>query len=87
MLASTRILASQGLAHHGDGNEKASNYIQLLKLWGQDDCRLHDWWLKKVNKYTSPFVQNEMVKTMALDVRRPSVLEKPKSQGNYTVFP
>ena len=63
----------QGLAFHGDCDEKDLNYIQLLKLQGQDDSRIHDWLLKKVNKYTAPSVQNEMIKTMALEVRRHSV--------------
>jgi hypothetical protein len=50
--------------------ELDSNYIQLLKLRGQDDSRIQDWLLKKINKYTASSMQNEMVKTMALEVRK-----------------
>ena len=73
VLSNTRFLVRQGLAFRGEGDEKDSNYTQLSKLWGQDDSRIHDWLLKKVNKYTSPSVQNEMIKTMALEVRTHSV--------------
>jgi hypothetical protein len=70
VLSSTQFLARQGLAFRGDGDEQDSNYIQLLKLRGQDDSRIQDWLLKKINKYTAPSMQNEMVKTMALEVRK-----------------
>lgn len=72
ILSNIRFLARQGLALRGDGKEEDSNFVQLLKLRGQDH-RIQDWMLQKVNKYTSPSVQNEMIKTMALEVRRHSV--------------
>ena len=68
VLSSTQFLARQGLAFRGDGED--SNYIQLLKLRGQDGSRIQDWLLKKINQYTAPSMQNEMVKTMALEVRK-----------------
>ena len=59
ILASIRFLARQGLALRGDDTEDNSNFIQLLKLQGEDDPELSEWFIKKYNKYTSAEVQNE----------------------------
>lgn len=37
VIQSVRYLARQGLALHGDGDEKNSNLFQLLQLTGFDD--------------------------------------------------
>ena len=50
-----RYLARQGLALRGDGCEKDGNFMQLLKLKGEDDEALINWLQRKVNKYTSGF--------------------------------
>ena len=54
----------------GDGDECDSNYLQLLKLRGEDDTRIFDWLKQKTDKYTSPEMQNEMIRVMALQVLR-----------------
>ncbi len=49
------------------GDESNSNYMQLLKLCGEDDSGVFQWIKKKTDKYTSGDMQNEM-KVMALQV-------------------
>ena len=63
ILASIRYLARQGLALRGDGDECDCNFLQLLKLPG-DEIVL-DWLKKKCNKYTSHDIQNELLKLMS----------------------
>lgn len=70
ILSNIRFLGHQGLPLRGHGNESDSNFLQLLKLRGEDDPKLELWIKKKTNKYTSADVQNEILKTMALHVLR-----------------
>ena len=44
-----------------------SNYMQLLKLHG-DDAKVLDWIKWKTDKYTSADMQNEMIKVMAFQI-------------------
>ena len=70
LISSIKFLARQGLPIRGDGDESNSNYMQLLKLRGEDDARIFEWLKKKTDKYTSVDIQNEMLKTMALHIIR-----------------
>ena len=70
LLSNVRFLARQGLPLRGDGDECDSNYLQLLKLRGDDDSRVFDWLKQKMDKYTSPVMQNEMIRVMAHQVLR-----------------
>ena len=65
-----RFLARQGLPLRGHGDESDSNFMQLLLLRGEDDPRVVNWIQKKTDKYTSPEMQNEMLKVMALHILR-----------------
>ena len=65
VLQNIRYLARQGLPLRGDGDESGSNFMQLLRLRGIDA-----WLSKKTNKYTSPDIQNECLKLMALHILR-----------------
>ena len=64
------FLVRQGLPLHRDESE--SNYVQLLKLQGEDDSRAQDWLQRKTDKYTckSPEMQNERIQFMAFKVLR-----------------
>ena len=62
------FLAHQGLPLRGDGSEDNSNYIQLLNLRAIDDPRITEWLHKRSDKYTSPAIQNEILKIMALKI-------------------
>lgn len=59
----------QGLALRGDGDERDSNFFQLLKARGNNYIDFMQWLEKKI-KYTSHDIQNEIVKLMALYVLR-----------------
>lgn len=70
VLSCIRFLARQGLALIRDGDESDGNFLQLLKLQGQDDDMMLDWLQRKCSKYTSHEIQNELLKLMALRVLR-----------------
>ena len=46
--------------------ESESNFVPLMKLRGKDYSRIAGWLEKKTDKYTSPDIQNEIIKTMAV---------------------
>lgn len=68
IMSSIRYLARQGLALRGDGDEEDGNFLQLLKFKGDSDPDVLDWLQRKLNKYTSHEIQNEIIKTMAMHV-------------------
>ena len=70
LLSNARFLARQGLAFRGDGNESNSNFMALLDLRSEDDTKLVAWAKQRTDKYTSPEMQNDMVKVMALRILR-----------------
>ena len=69
-MSSVKFLARQGLPLRGHDNESNSNFMQLLQLRGENDATLASWLMKKSDNYTSPLLQNEILKTMALNVLR-----------------
>ena len=85
ILSNVRFLARKGLPLRGDGNECDSNFIQLLRLRGEDDSRVLDWIRRKSDKYTSSDIQNEMVRVMALEVLR-EVATNLHSTEFYTIM-
>ncbi|XP_014670107.1 PREDICTED: uncharacterized protein LOC106811091, partial [Priapulus caudatus] len=70
ILSNIRFLAKQALPLRGHGDETHSNFIELLKLRGEDRPGVLDWMKKKTNKYTSADIQNEVLQIMALKVLR-----------------
>ena len=67
ILSNVRFLARQGLPIRGHGDERDSNFFQLLKLRGEDDPKIAGWLDKK---QISILLQNEILKIMALSVLR-----------------
>lgn len=65
-----RFLARQGIALRGDGDEKDSNFMQLLMLRKIDNPSIQSMLERKTDKYTSPVIQNEMLQIMGLKVLR-----------------
>ena len=63
-----RFLSRQGLASRGDGDESDGNLQQLLCLQSEKDPSLARWLKRKENVYTSLQIQNEMYKTLRLQV-------------------
>ena len=70
LLANVKFLSRQGLPFRGSGDGSDSNFLQLLKLRGEDDPRILNWIKKKSDKYTSPQIQNEIIKLFAFQVLR-----------------
>ena len=68
LLLIVKFLAGQALLLRGAGDELDSNYIQLLKLHGEDDPRVFDWIKRKTDKHMSADMQNEMIKIMAFQI-------------------
>ena len=66
IMENIRFLARQGIALRGDGEENDSNFFQLFLLSAHDDPNLITWTEKKMNKFTSPQIQNELIKMMAV---------------------
>ena len=85
------FLCRQGLGLRGTsvaGNvdvEPNSNFIQSLRLRAIDDPRMLDWLSQKGNKFTSPEIQNSIIKIIAHDVLR-STLKEVKKAVNYTIL-
>ena len=70
ILSSIRFLGRQGLLIRGDGNESDRNFQQLLQLKAEEDPNLVEWLRRKENVYTSPEIQNEIIKVMGLHILR-----------------
>ena len=70
VISCIRYLARQGLALRSDGHKQDGNFMQLLKLKGEDDQAVISWLQKKINSYTSHEIQNDIVKVMAMHVAR-----------------
>ena len=70
LLSNARFLARQGLAFRGDKVESDSNFMIVIHLRSEDNAMLVDWIKQKADKYTCGYMQNEMVKVMALHILR-----------------
>ena len=68
ILQNIRYLTRQGLLLRGGNDETDGNFIQLLLLRSSDSSEIVEWMHKKSNKYTSPVIQNECIKIMALRI-------------------
>lgn len=69
ILSSIRFLARQALPLRGHYTDSDGNLYQLLKLQGED-AELIEWLQRRVNKYTSPEIQNDLSKVMVMQVMR-----------------
>lgn len=65
-----QFLCRQGLPLRGDEDESDGNLQQILKLRAKDDSNLAQWLKRKQNVYTSPDIQNEVIKLMGLNILR-----------------
>ena len=64
ILSALKFLSRQGLAIRGDGDESDGNLQHLLLMKALQDPNLVEWLKQKENVYTSPEIQNEMLKAM-----------------------
>ena len=65
-----RLLSKQDLAFRGDGDESDGNLQQLLCLQREKHPNLAHWLKRKEIVYKSSQIQNEMIKTLGLQVLR-----------------
>ena len=70
ILNAIRFLARQALALRGHYDDSDGNLYQLLKLQAGDHQELAEWLQRKVSRYTSPEIQNDLIKVMATHVLR-----------------
>lgn len=70
IVSSIRFLSRQGLAMRGGGDEADGNLKQLLQMKAEEDPNLAEWLKRKENVYTSPDIQNEILKLMGLQILR-----------------
>ena len=59
----------------GDGNESDGNLQQLLQMNAKEDPNLAQWLKRKEDVYTSPDIENEVIKVMGLQVLQDIVKE------------
>ena len=85
ILSNIRFLGRQGLAFRGDGDESDSNFMQLFHLRSEDNPSLLGWLEKRTDKYTSPEIQNSIIKVMGLQVLR-EIASELHSMPFYSVM-
>ena len=61
-------LTCQELSFRGHGDEKDINFKQLIRFRAEDDPALAKWLKEKNLSYTSPEIQNKILKDMSLSV-------------------
>ena len=67
IVTTLQFLARQELSVRGSGSDKNSNLLQALKMRSADLPEL-DKWMKGRFKWTSPDIQNELIKLLAREV-------------------
>ena len=67
IVTTLQFLARQGLSVRGSGSDENSNLLQALKMRSADLPEL-DKWMKGRFKWTSPDIQNELIKLLAREV-------------------
>ena len=86
ILSYLHYLARQGLLFRGHGDNKGSNFKQLLNFRGEDELVFAEWLKKKNQTYTSPEIQNEMLKDMSPSILRDVALEAIKSSDYHSIM-
>ncbi|XP_041374745.1 52 kDa repressor of the inhibitor of the protein kinase-like [Gigantopelta aegis] len=84
ILRSIHFLALQGLPLR-DHDDSQSNFIQILKLYGQSDESILKWMEKKTMKFTSADMQNEILQVMAPGILR-QVAKNIRDDGFFTIM-
>ena len=70
ILSNLQFHGQQAIALRGDGDESSSNFQQLLRLRAEDNPKITEWLERKCDTYTSPEIQNKMLKIMGLQILR-----------------
>ena len=70
IIRSIKFLFRQGLALRGGGDGLDGNLHQLLLMREEQDPNLAEWLQRKDNVFTSPDIQNELIKTLGITILR-----------------
>ena len=70
IIRSIKFLCRQGLALRGSGDGLDGNLHWLLVMKAEQDPNLEEWLQRKENVYTSPDIQNELIKTLGITILR-----------------
>lgn len=65
IISNLKFLGRQGLPLRGRADDSDSNFNQLNVLRCEDNQNFREWLLRKSEKYTSPEIQNELLKIMS----------------------
>ena len=85
IVSAIKYLARQGLAMRGHYDDRDSNFMQLLFFAAERDRDLRDWLNRKTDKFTSPVIQNELIKIMGNQVLR-EILEPIKDAPFFSLM-
>ena len=69
ILRNMKFIGRHGLPLRGH-DDSESNFIQLLRLHELSDPTVKAWMQRRVDKYCSPEIQNEMLKLISLELLR-----------------
>ena len=70
IISCLRYLACQGLPFRGHGDERDANFKQLIRFRAEVHLAFVKWLKEKNLSYTSPEIQNEILKDMSLSILR-----------------
>ena len=78
-------LTCQGLSFRRHGDKKDINFKQLIRFRAEDDPALPKWLKEKNLSYTSPEIQNEILKNMSLSILHDLVncIKKSENLGGW----
>ena len=79
IIRSIKFLCRQGLALRGGGDGLDGNLHQLLLMKAEQDPNLAEWLQRKEYVYTSPDIQNELIKTLGNTILRDLVSDLQSS--------
>ena len=85
LLENIVFLGRQGLALHGDSDDKTGNFYQLVLLRAKDDPALLKWINKTYDRHMTPQAQNEILKLLSLKLLR-EIAADICSSGCYSIL-
>ena len=84
IISTLKTIARQGLAFRGDSATEG-NFMQLLMCRAEDVPELKKWLERprNTNNYTSPEIQNEILKIMAHEIQR-EIVDEIRAVGVFS---
>lgn len=66
-------------------HDSDKDFCQLLLLQAEDDPNFQEWFQKETNQFISAAIQNEILKSMAMHIRRP-LAKNIKESSYYSIM-